>query len=141
MANEIVSWDETEKLIKELAEKIKASGFQPTIIAPVPRGGWCVAAILAQIFDLRKTLGITHERKYEKTKATFSINDIRGENILLIEDSIETGKTFYTIEKQLIELGANIKTACLYVCSKSKQVKYPDFYLEKRELPNFVWDL
>ncbi|MCL2038103.1 phosphoribosyltransferase [Candidatus Saccharibacteria bacterium] len=143
MQKEFINWEETEKLIKTLGERIQESGFTPTMIAPVPRGGWCVAAILAQIFDIKKTLGISHKKENGDVKVLLSINDLKGENILLIEDTIETGRTFFAIEKELIKRGANVKTACLFVSatSKSEQEKKPDFYLGTRELPDFVWEL
>jgi len=141
MKKENIGWEESEKLIKELGNRVKESGFLPTIIAPVPRGGWCVAAILAQIFNIKKTLGISHQKNGETIKVQLSEKELKNENILLVEDSIETGKTLYTIEKELISLGANVKTVCIYVSAKSTQQKKPDFYLGVREIPNFVWEL
>ena len=141
MVKEFINWEETEKLIQELGKQIKESRFQPTIIAPVPRGGWCVASILAQLFNVKRTLGISHYKENGEIKVQLSINDLKNENILLIEDSIETGKTLYTVEKELIKLGANVKTVCIYVSSISEQEKKPDFYLGIREIPNFIWEL
>ena len=141
MKKEYINWEETERLIKELGNKIKESGFEPAIIAPVPRGGWCVASILAQIFEIRRTLGISHQKENGEIRVQVSIKDLENENILLIEDSIETGKTLYSIERELIKLGANVKTVCIYVSSASTQEKYPDFFLDVREIPDFVWKL
>ena len=141
MEKEIINWEETEKLIEKLASQIKAEGFSPTIIAPVPRGGWCVASILAQKFNLKKTLGISHYMEEEKIKVQLSADKLKNENVLLVEDSIETGKTLYAIEKELIKLGAKVKTVCIYVSSKSRQEKKPDFYIGIKEIPNFVWEI
>ena len=140
MAKEFLNWDETEKLIKELGGKIRAAGFQPTVIAPVPRGGWCVAAILAQIFNVKKTVGVSHQKKNGWVEVQLSTENLKDENILLVEDCIETGKTLHAVEKELIKTGANVKTACIYVSSESNQEKKPDFYLDVREIPNFVWN-
>jgi len=141
MQKELVKWEETENLIRELGNKIKQSSFIPTMIAPVPRGGWCVAAILAQIFDVKRTLGISHQKENGEIEVQLSINKLKNENILLVEDSIETGKTLYAVEKELVRLGANVKTVCIYVSSVSEQEKKPDFYLDVREIPNFVWEI
>ena len=141
MQKEFINWEETENLIQELGNKIKQSGFEPTMIAPVPRGGWCAAAILAQIFNVKRTLGISHQKENGEITVQLSIKELRNENILLIEDSIETGKTLYAIEKELTKLGANVKTACIYVSSMSEQEKKPDFYLDVRKIPDFVWEM
>ncbi len=141
MKREFINWQETEKLIKELGEQIKLSGFAPTMIVPVPRGGWCVAAILAQIFNVKKTVGVSHQKESGAIKVQLSLKNLRGENILLIEDSIVTGKTLYSVEKELQKAGADVKTACLFVDSESVQEKKPDFSLGERELPDFPWEL
>ncbi|MCL2384190.1 MAG: phosphoribosyltransferase, partial [Oscillospiraceae bacterium] len=100
-----------------------------------------VAAIFAQIFNIKKTVGISHQKEDGEIKVQTSLDNLEGEHILLVEDSIETGKTLYTVEKELANLGANVKTVCIYVSSESNQEKKPDFYLGIREIPNFVWEL
>ena len=141
MEKEIVNWEETDKLIKELGRKIANSDFVPTMIAPVPRGGWCVAAFLAQIFDVRKTVGISHRKENGKVEVFVSSNDLKDELVLLVEDSIETGKTLYAAEQELVKLGAIVKTACIFVSSRSEQEKQLDFYLGTRIIPDFPWEL
>ena len=142
MEKEYIDWVKTERLIKELGNKIIDSGFKPTMIAAVPRGGWCVAALLAQILEIKETVGISHKKENGNiTTYLATSGNLENERVLLIEDSIETGNTMYNAENELIKLGADVKTVAIFASSISEPKKLPDFYLDKRGIPDFPWEL
>lgn len=134
------SWDEVDKLIEELVIKIKISGFSPTTIVAIPRGGWVVAALIAQKLDVKKTLAVSIEREGENVEVYFAApENIRGERVLLIEDTLESGKSIFAVEDKIIGKGVKVKTAAIFISPNSK--KEPDFFLAVREIPSFPWDV
>jgi len=74
-----------------------------------------------------------------RSLATQITDDLSGQNVLLVEDILETGKSLQTALKYLKSKGANVRTAAIYVLPDS-EVK-PDFYLsEETGAIIFPWD-
>jgi len=135
-----VSWDEVEVMVGNLADKIVLSGFLPTMIAPIPRGGWVVATLLAQLLDIKKAVAIAQDKSGSKRNTYLSSEQkLKGERILVIEDSIETGKSLFEASACVSELGAETRTVAILV-SPTSTLK-PDFFLETKPIPNFPWDI
>ena len=85
----LVSWDETYRLAKILALKIKKSGFNPDLIIGIARGGLVPARVVCD-FLLQKDLaaikvehwGIAATLGKAEIKFPFPI-DISGKKVLL----------------------------------------------------------
>ncbi|MFP3196625.1 MAG: phosphoribosyltransferase family protein, partial [Caldivirga sp.] len=56
---EVVNWNRIEELSIRLAELIVSSGFRPTVIVAVMRGGYIVARLLSDLLNVPRVLTIT----------------------------------------------------------------------------------
>ena len=135
----IINWDEYNKSIDKLAIKIDDSGFEPSFIICIARGGLRVGDILSRIFKVKcGYLGVESYSSPGKGKVSDQQNELTfardlsttskvyGENILVTDDLIDTG---ITLEKTLEWLKnykdfkgkkINFKSAVLYKKEKSK---------------------
>ena len=110
-----MSWDEFDIACECLAKQIKKSKFKPEVIHTIPRGGFCVAARLAHLLNIKYI-----EIDKDKTENNYW-------NILLIDDISDTGNTIL----QNFPRYCNCKIATLYYKPTSK-VK-PDFYASETD--------
>ena len=123
----IIDWDTYNKSIDNLAIQISDSGFKPSFIICIARGGLRVGDILSRIFNVKcGYLGVEsysaeknnqfadkqNELTFARDLSTTSRN--YGENILVTDDLIDTG---VTLEKTL-------KWLENYKDFKDKKIKY-----------------
>ena len=140
----IIDWDTYNQAIDELAIKVSDSGFKPSFIICIARGGLRVGDILSRIFRVKcgylgvESYSAAEEGKVsdQQSKITFA-RDLStttqkyGNNILIADDLIDTG---VTLEKNLEWLenypafknkNKIFKTAVLY--KKAKSNFYSDY--------------
>ena len=131
----------------ELAEKINAEKCRtgqcpvPAIIVAISRGGLVVARILSDFLKLPiyniamesyKTMG---ENKEPVITQDLGSADIKGKNILLVDEICDTGKTFERAVAYLNSAGRHgdrplqIKSACLITKTRSSFI--PDYFCAK----------
>lgn len=136
-----INWLDVEKMISDISRQIIENGFRADFIAPIPKGGWTVASLLAQHLNIKNSISIAQEKNGDLRNTYIAgCPQIKNKNILVVEDSIETGKSLFNAKLELIRLGANVKTSCLYVSSNFKGV-LPDFYYDIGEIPEFPWEI
>ena len=110
----IIDWDTYNKSIDNLAIQISDSGYNPSFIICIARGGLRVGDILSRIFKVKcGYLGVEsysakknnqiadkqNELTFARDLSTTSRN--YGENILVTDDLIDTG---VTLELSLIHI-------------------------------------
>ena len=141
MKAKTVSWSEVDNMIDRLALIIKEANYSPTMIAAIPRGGWTVAALLAQRLNVRDSVAVT-QKKNDGNRETFvaAPRSLVGEHVLVVEDSIETGKSLELAASMIKEFGAEVKTTALLISPTSSSF-IPNFYLDRMTIPDFPWDL
>lgn len=136
-----ISWLEVENMISDIAKQIIENGFNADSIAPIPKGGWTVAALLAQHLNIKSSISVAQEKNGDSRNTYIAGSpQIKNKNILVVEDSIETGKSLFDAKSELTKLGANVKTVCLYVSSNFNG-DLPDFYYNIGEIPEFPWEI
>lgn len=135
----LIDWNEYNKSIDNLAIKISDSGFNPSFIICIARGGLRVGDILSRIFNVKcGYLGVESYSSEKENQIANKQNELTfardlsttsrnyGENILVTDDLIDTG---VTLEKTLKWLKnykdfkdkkINFKSAVLYKKEKSK---------------------
>ena len=101
-----VSWDKIHQDAKGLAAKLKGRQEWQGLVA-VTRGGLVPASILAQELDLRwvDTICIA---SYSQDKEAADINVMKsipgnGKGLIVIDDLVDSGRTFHWIQKRLPE--------------------------------------
>ncbi|MGI4852026.1 MAG: xanthine phosphoribosyltransferase [Janthinobacterium lividum] len=101
-----VSWDKIHQDAKVLSAKLKGRQEWQGLVA-VTRGGLVPASILAQELDLRwvDTICIA---SYSQDKEAADMNVMKsiqgnGKGLIVIDDLVDSGRTFHWIQKRLPE--------------------------------------
>ena len=139
----IIDWDTYNKSIDNLAVQISDSGFNPSFIICIARGGLRVGDILSRIFNVKcGYLGVESYSAEKNNQFADKQNELTfardlsttsrsyGENILVTDDLIDTG---VTLEKTL-------KWLENYKDFKNKKINFKSAVLYKKEKSNFKSD-
>ncbi len=144
-----VSFQEYSEGIEKLAIMISDSGFKPSHIISIARGGLRVGDILSRLFRVRSSyLGVESYEISEKGKVSdkqknevifsrdiSSTTQDYGTSILIADDLVDSGKSLIYTKKFLLDYEAfkgkniNFKTAVLYQKPVSKIA--PDYVVHK----------
>lgn len=131
---ELVSWGMVYDLCRDLALSIRKSAFRPDIMVAIARGGYVPARILCDFLDISAlaSIRIVHytagAKKEKAARLVAPLNeDIRGLQVLLVDDVNDSGETLAVATGHLRALGpAALRVAVL----QQKQVSpfIPDFF-------------
>ena len=131
-ADSTSSWIDHIRGIHVLGETILASGWQPSAILGIARGGLIPAAILSYQFDVKciQSVRVQHYDDHNKTldsgpqfvdgpqpDATLNIDT---ERLLIVDDIIDTGETLKLVRSAVPDHAQEVKVAALYVRSNQK---------------------
>jgi len=132
-----MNWKEFTEKIKKLADTID---YKPDIIIGIARGGLVPARLLSKYLEVKKMHCLSVVKNNEtRSVVTDILEDIKGKNILLVEDMLETGRSLVVAKDYLKNKGANVKTACLYTMPISEI--NPDYYLKEiKSVQKFSWE-
>jgi hypoxanthine phosphoribosyltransferase len=137
MQCELISWDHFNQLSRELALKIKDSGYSPDIIIAIGRGGYMPARILSDYLDNMNltSFKVEHYKSSQKEKVANIryplVADIAEQRVLLVDDVSDSGDTFNVAIEHIMQHAQPkaLKTASLH--HKVVSVYEPDYYVEK----------
>ena len=97
---ELISWRRVYLLARKLAFMINSDNFQPDVIVAIARGGYVPARILCDFLDVKTLASIRIEHylpgasKQKMARLTDPLAiDIKGKNVLLVDDVNDTGDT------------------------------------------------
>ena len=141
----IISWDEYNKTVEELALKVHNSGFKVDLLIGIMRGGAPIIDVLSRIFKIKCAYMAVESYSGEEiedqqgdivfSRELSSTAHSLGGNILLCDDLSDTGLTLNkSIEwlKQYRPIRDNIReirTAILW--KKSQSTFEPDYCAKK----------
>ncbi|MDH7596474.1 MAG: phosphoribosyltransferase [Methanothrix sp.] len=119
---QVVSWDEAYRLERELASRIKSSGYRPDLVIAIGRGGFVPARVVCDRLLHTQLTSIRIERwgvaahQLEKATIRFPLSvDISNMRVLVIDDVTDTGDTLSAALEYLWSLGpADVKTGVLH---------------------------
>ena len=143
MKCKIVSFQEVHEKVRLVAEKVKASGFDPTTIVGLARGGWVPARLMCDFLGITDlvSLKVEHWLETGKTKDEATIRyplvtSMRGKRLLVVDDITDTGKSLLTSLEHLKELEPDdMKVGVMQYITQST-IK-PDYYAE--EVAEWFW--
>jgi uncharacterized protein len=137
MTKNSLSWQEFETELQSLKNQVD---FTPDIIVAITRGGIIPARLLSTYLKVKTMFCLTVKKSGKKRLLLTHINDdLKGKNVLLVEDMLETGKSLTEARQYLIDQGASVKTTCLYIMPIS-EIK-PDYYLKTvQQAVRFPWE-
>lgn len=134
---EILSWKRVAGDAKRLAGLVKDSGYTIDIAVAIARGGLVPARILSDYLSIRDltTIKVEHwgitATPSERAVLKFPLcADIKDKNVLLIDDTTDTGDTLRVSLEYLQSFSPReIKTAVLI--HKSRSAVTPDYFIRK----------
>jgi hypoxanthine phosphoribosyltransferase len=138
----LVSWDEIVEWSRGLARRIKESGYRPTVIIAVARGGYVPARLLADFLNVSNMLSIQSQHWTEAAKAAERailkfpyVVDLRGHRALLVDDIVDTGETLMLAKDYIMEKWRpdELRVAALQWISPVAKFRPDYYYLEVRE--------
>lgn len=124
----------------------------PLCIAPLLDGGMIFAADLMREIDIPLTLLPLKASSYGDTTTSSGIislpwgipDAVKGKEILLVDDILDTGRTLQTLQKQLLEFGAISVHTCVLLrkaYSKQKPADYVGFDIPDKFVVGYGLDL
>ena len=140
----IVSWDDYNNTVERLAIQIYDSGYKPTLLVGIMRGGAPMIDVLSRVFKLKCAYlavesysgkGVEDEQgEIVFSREMSSIAKNMGGNILLCDDLSDTGVTLQKSINWLYKYPAiknieNIKTAVLW--KKKDSTFEPDYCAQR----------
>ena len=132
----IVKLSQTYKDILMLWQKIVKDGFKPDLIVAILRGGYFPAKILSELFGgiNLKTVEISFYKNLERENKPKIIQPIygslKGKNVLLVDDVVDSGETLRLAYKHLLKKEVfTAKTAAIH--KKVWSRINPDYYVHE----------
>ena len=148
------NWEKKEEYAKALAKKIKASRFKPDLILAIEKSGVPVAEVISRELGIKVesiiiNRSISKKKREGRTpKALAEViklfqqpkviksesSSLKGQRVLIVDNSISSGKTIELARKTLMNRGVNagsIQVASLYYLKGKKKIS-PQFYLTHR---------
>ncbi|MCB1125089.1 MAG: phosphoribosyltransferase [Thiobacillus sp.] len=134
---ELVTWNRFHAQARQLARKVRDSGFRPDILVAIGRGGYMPARVLSDFLDLPdlNTFKVEH---YQSTRISRQAvvryplsGSLKGRNVLLVDDVSDSGDTFAAAIRHLKGKGtpAELRTAVLH--HKVVSSYTPDYYVQR----------
>jgi hypoxanthine phosphoribosyltransferase len=119
---ELISWRQVQGLARNLAERIRASGYRPTTIVGIARGGLVPARLLCDYLDVYELAALRVEHYHRgadrQPEARIEIplcKRLDGERVLLVDDVCDRGETLEFALAHVREFGpAELRTAVLH---------------------------
>jgi len=121
-----------QKRVKEIATALKKEvGDKKPIFLAILNGSFVFAADLARVCDFEHEVSFIKLTSYEGTTSTGKVTtqiglqeDLKGRDVIIIEDIIDTGTTIYTFLPTL--KASNPKSISIVsLLSKPSALKYP----------------
>ena len=130
-----VGYNTVHKLVKGLAEKILASGFDPDVIVAIGSGGFIPARIIKTFINRPiyavgiSYYGVDKQHKDHPTKIQWIdevADQLRGKKVLLIDEVDDTRATLaYCVGELLSYKPEEIAVLVLHNKLKKKDVEFP----------------
>jgi hypoxanthine phosphoribosyltransferase len=137
MKYEYIGWNRFLRLCGILYGRINDDGFRPDMIIAIERGGYPVARLLSDYFDVMDLIGLKVEHYRGPDKMPQAIipyplaADVDGRHLLVVDDVSDSGDTFNAVLPHVRRQGrpAALRTAVLH--HKQTSSYRPDFYAQR----------
>lgn len=145
MRVKLVTWDDVVFWCKELAKKIRSSGFKPDVIVAIARGGFAPARLLCDYLDVVDLLSIKVEHWIEtgkhKEEATIKYPfdyDFSDKKVLIVDDIADTGKSIIVAKRHILEMckPSDLRVATMQLIPSTSLI-VPDYYVD--EVKEWTW--
>lgn len=140
-----VTWDDIVRWVKDVAQKVRESGYKPEVIVALARGGWipgrlmCDHLLVKDLYSLKtEHWGITATRD-GRAKVVHDVPvSLKNKKVLIMDDITDTGQSLnLAFEYVKRHNPAEVKTAAMLHITHSKFV--PDYYSEEVPADDWTW--
>ncbi len=131
---EVLTWEGLGEVVDDLARQITDSGFQPSVIIAIARGGMIPAGALTYRLGVKLTDAINVEFYTDVNRTLpdpvllapmLDTESIADRQLLVVDDVADSGRTLALVMKLLRGFGADVRSAVLY--TKPSTIIQPDF--------------
>jgi hypoxanthine phosphoribosyltransferase len=148
----LVTWDEIARWTEAVANKIAETGFRPTVVIGLTRGGWVPARLICDHLMVKKLYAVKTEHwgvtanQDGKALLTQELSmDIADDNVLVVDDITDTGESLILALGHLMKMKPkDLKSSTLLHIAHSKiQPDYFCVHVPKEEWTWFIfpWNL
>lgn len=137
------SWPEIEGFVEKLVDEIESSGFKPDCLMGITVGGLVPLALVAEKMDIHNVVTVSAHSYEKREQGMLNITslpeaDLKGKNVVLIDDIADTGKTLKEISRVIIERYEvrGLKTAAL--CVDEKKCEFPPDFSAFSKPPQWI---
>lgn len=125
---EVLTWEQFGEANRALAQQVADSGYQPTIILGVARGGLLPAAAIAYSLDVKNVFtmniefytGVDERLEFPvMLPPLLNAVDLAGARVLVADDVADTGSTLKLVMDFCAEHVADVRCAVIYEKSRS----------------------
>ncbi len=146
---ERLSYEQFGVAVRELAQTIKDSGYEPDIILSIARGGLLIGGALGYALGVKNTFTMSVEF-YTGVNERLALPvvlppvpnkvDLTGLKVLVADDVADTGATLKLVREFCGDHVAEVRSAVLY--EKSHSVEKPDYAWRHTDLwIEFPWSV
>ncbi len=121
--------------------------YKPDAIIAIARGGMILAHLISEAINLRDIYTINavsyyDDIKFQKVKISNIPNLSKKNNILIVDDIVDSGETMSEVIKIFKQEYPNINIKCLSIFYKDTAVIKPDFKVRKTDQwIEFFWEV
>jgi hypoxanthine phosphoribosyltransferase len=148
----LVTWDEIAQWTETVARKITETGFRPTMVIGLTRGGWVPARLICDHLKVKKLYAVKTEHwgvtanQDGKALLTQELSiDIANDHVLVVDDITDTGESLILALGHLMKMKPrDLKSSTLLHIAHSKiQPDYFCVHVPKEEWTWFIfpWNL
>jgi hypoxanthine phosphoribosyltransferase len=140
----VLNWTKSHDYVHKLAQKIEKSKESFDVIVAIARGGVTVGHMLSDFLSTPlASFTMTSYKGFEKQEKPYISYELKttltDKKVLLVDELSDTGASFTHGKEYIESLGANVKTAAIFIREYTKFI--PDYYVkEANSWVVFPWD-
>lgn len=144
---EVLTYEGFGLAVRELAQAVAASGFEPDWIVAIARGGLPIGGALGYALSMKNiaTLNVEFYTDVDERRElpivlppVLNLVDLENTNVLVVDDVADTGETLQMVIDLLSPSVSEVRSAVLY--EKTRSIVSPDFtWKHTDEWINFPW--
>jgi len=143
-----LTWEDIDRQCRALADALEKGAYEPDCLVGIARGGWIPARLLSDLLgkDDVSNLRVKFYRSVAETGSRPEIvegvqRDIRGKQVLIVDDIADTGESLIAALEHVREKGAEeVRVATLMKKPHSKLT--PEFFAEETsDWVIFPWEV
>lgn len=141
-ANVADGWTQIADLVAEVVAQVAQSGWNPTLVLALSRGGFIPSSMIAQLLDVRDLVGVD-VRKDEHGRRSIghfvTLGRLDGQRVLIVDDGIVTGNLLPMTASAVRSMGGEPRTCALV---SEGRCPAPDYLAQTlAAIPRFPWEV